>query len=474
MKTENSFIGRKHELSLLHELFEKQIASLVVLRGRRRIGKSRLIEEFGKSKNTYFFEGLAPTHQTSAQSQREDFAHQMQRILTIPLPRADDWGDLLWILANHTKSGKVIIALDEITWLGAKDPTFLGKLKTTWDLYFKKNKKLILILTGSMSGWIEKNILSSTGFFGRITLDLKLEELPLKECARFWKTPPSLISAYEKFIFLSVSGGVPRYLEEMNPKLPANENIRRMCFRKEGILFNEFNRIFLDLFGRRNNQYEKIIKRLAEGSANLNQICDAIKAMKSGVINEYLDDLLECGYISRDYTWNLSSGKSSSLSLYRLCDNYLRFYLKVILPNQDQIKRNAISNLPNWESILGLQFENLVLNNRKKIYHLLGIKLDEITNDNPYFQRQTTKQAGCQIDYLIQTRFQTLYICEIKFSKNKIGPKVCAEVQKKIELLKAGKSFSCRPVLIHVNGVTEALLDKNYFAKIIDFSELLH
>lgn len=90
---------------------------------------------------------------------------------------------------------------------GGKDPFFLGQLKTAWDMYFSKNPQLIIALCGSISSWIEKNILSSTGFVGRITIDLVLEELPLHACNAFWHPKEKRISAYEKFKLLSITGG---------------------------------------------------------------------------------------------------------------------------------------------------------------------------------------------------------------------------------------------------------------------------
>jgi hypothetical protein len=122
---------------------------------------------------------------------------------------------------------------------------------------------------------------------------------------------------------------------------------------------------------------------------------------------------------------------------------------------------------------MGLQFENLILNNRKLLWNKLHIHPEEIRSDNPFFQRKTVRAPGCQIDYLIQTKFNNLYICEIKFSKNEIGPGVIKEIQQKIDTLKSPKNFSCRPVLIQVNGVTDAVLESDYFNKIVDFSELL-
>ncbi|MBF5058972.1 AAA family ATPase [Candidatus Neptunochlamydia vexilliferae] len=131
------------------------------MRGRRRIGKSRLIEEFGSGMTTHFFVGLPPTPGTTAQSQRDEFARQMVRELNIPSPKSDDWGDLFLSLSSHTDKGRILLVLDEISWIGSKDSDFLGKLKNAWGLHFTKNPKLILVICGSVSSWIEKNILTS-------------------------------------------------------------------------------------------------------------------------------------------------------------------------------------------------------------------------------------------------------------------------------------------------------------------------
>src|SRR5205085_6573408 len=101
------------------------------------------------------------------------------------------------------------------------DSTFLSKLKNAWDLYFTKNDQLIFAICGSISAWIEDNILSSTGFLGRVSLDMTLKELPIIDCDKFWDDGGSGVSAQEKLRMLSVTGGVPRYLEEINPKKSA-------------------------------------------------------------------------------------------------------------------------------------------------------------------------------------------------------------------------------------------------------------
>lgn len=471
---QHSFVGRKKELQMLTDLFQKKSASLVVIRGRRRIGKSRLTQEFAKKTPYHIFSGIPPTHGISAADQKEEFARQLQRELKIPLPRADDWGDLFWLLAQQSQNGKIVLVLDEISWMGSKDPTFLAKLKTAWDLYFKNNPQLILILCGSISSWIEKNILSSTGFLGRISLDIVLEELPLHECNEFWNSEQNRVSSFDKLKILSITGGVPRYLEEILPNQSAESNIQNLCFRKEGILFSEFERIFSDLFSSRSAIYKIIVERLAEGPCELKDIYKALNVKKNNLVSHYMEDLITAGFVSRDFTWHLKTGLDSKLSHYRLKDNYLRFYLKYIEKNKKKIEKQGLKLLPQWQSAMGLQFENLVLSNRKTVQKLLNIDPSEIVNDNPFFQRKSIDRQGCQIDYMIQTKFGTCYVCEIKFNGHEITKSVIDEVEQKIQKIAFPKNISIRPVLIHVNDVNAAVLEANFFSSIINFNDLLY
>lgn len=468
------FYGRERELEILKELLDSNTARLVVLRGRRRIGKSRLAEQFGKFFAKHFtFVGLPPEAGVTDEIQRRHFANELEKQTNQFSLRFDDWDFLFDSLGRSVQKGKILVVLDEINWMGSLDPAFLGKLKTAWDVHFKKNPNLVLLLSGSMAAWIEKHILRSTGFFGRIALDIVLQELPLHQCAHFWRSYEKKITPLEKFKVLSVIGGVPLYLESINPKISAEENIRRLCFRKEGLLFLEFDRIFSDVFGKKAPVYKKIVSSLAQGPKDQASILDAIGSEKSGVYSDYLDELVKTGYIARDYTWSLKSGKFSKLSHYRLCDNYLRFYLRYIEPNQPNILQNRDLLPVGWTTIMGLQFENLALNNRQVIQKLLSIPQADIKIDNPYFQRPTNKKAGVQIDYMIQTRFNTLYLCEIKFHKERIGLEIIKEMQAKINALSLPRGFSVRTVLIHVNGVKEEVEEQEFFSHIIDFSQLL-
>jgi AAA+ ATPase superfamily predicted ATPase len=445
------FIGRKEELAELRRQTKKNISSLIVIKGRRRIGKSRLAEEFAKDYLFYEFSGLVPTDKTTKETQLNEFAIQLGLAFGIPCPNADDWSSLFLLLAKHVEKGRVIILLDEISWMGSEDPDFLGKLKNAWDLYFKKKPKLILIICGSASAWIDKNILSNTAFMGRISYTMTLDELALSDCQAFWKGKGSQFSNYDKFKILSITGGIPRYLEEIQPQYSAEENIRYLCFKRGGLLTYEFKDIFSDLFGKRSEKYKQIIRLLIQGSLEYGEICEKLDVGKSGLISEYLSDLVTSGFISRDHTWNPKTGITAPLLFkYRLRDNYIRFYLRYIESKLPEIDRNvyqlkSLSSLPSWATMMGLQFENLVLNNRNFIHRCLKLSADDIVVENPFFQHKKSRLPGCQIDYMIQTRTNVLYVCEIKFSRNELKKDILKEIKAKIDRLSIPRGISFCP-----------------------------
>ncbi|MDP3533156.1 MAG: ATP-binding protein [Alphaproteobacteria bacterium] len=475
MKT---FIGRENELNNLKQIAKMQGPKLVVIKGRRRIGKSRLIEEFSKNKHFLSFSGLAPTKAITAQDQRDAFARQFAQHFKVPPLSFTDWSDAFNHLSLHIKGIETVILFDEISWMGHKDPTFIPKLKIWWDLYLQKFSQLILVFCGSVSIWIEKNIINSTAFFGRISLQIDLAPLSLPECAQFLKTIGFKGSTYEIFEILSITGGIPWYLEKINPMEMADANLKRLCFVKDGILIGEFDRIFSDLFGGHGKTHKDIIHSLGDGSKTLSILRESIDYPRSGTFSELLQDLIICGFVTKHYQWSLKTGHISKQSIYRLTDCYLRFYIKYIEPNRLKIEQGtyqdlSINQLAGWESMMGIQVESLLLQNRPLLLKFLSINPADIANDNPYIQHKTTRQRGCQIDYLVQTRSHNLFLCEFKFKRRNIGPEIIESVQDKISRFSIPKGFGIAPVLFHLGDVSDRVYEKNYFYKIINIEDLL-
>jgi len=473
-----SFWGRVFELQELNRINKLKKAALIVCLGRRRIGKSRLIQEFAK-KSPYFIEvqGLAPRKGQSNQDQLKWFSQEIARQTQLPEVSYKDWNEAFVVLANHLKDKHVVLFLDEISWMGGHDPDFPGKLKTAWDLHFKKNKNLRLVICGSVSSWIQKNILQSTDFIGRISLELTITDMNLKEAHLFFGKKANRVSELEKLRILCLTGGVPRYLEEIDYSLSAEQNYQNLCFSQSGFLFREFNKIFEDIFKRRTSSYLKIVIALAAGPKSLSEISRTSKIAANGILTQYIEDLCLSGFIRKEELWDLKKIKEKNKSTrYRLSDNYVRFYLKYILPNTTKIEKNlfiqtGIEKLPSFDIFVGLQFENLILNNLSEIYKELNLNTHSIQNAGIFFQSKSDRREACQIDILIQTK-NTLYVVELK-ARRDVDVSVIKEVQEKVRKLKYPSSFSIRTVLVYSGELSPEISEAEYFDKIIKFGDLL-
>ncbi len=471
-----AFVGRDYELQRLEDLTKAGRACLVVLKGRRRIGKSRLAEEFGKDKIFLPFSGLAPVSGITAQDQRDAFARQLTTLFHLPSFTFTDWTDAFAYLSRYLKKTPTVILFDEISWMGSKDATFIPKLKVWWDLVLQNYPSVTLILCGSISTWIDKNIINSTAFFGRVSLYLELTELSIPQSKKFLDLQGFKGSDLDFFKILSVTGGVPWYLEQIQTHQSIDENIKRLCFEKNGLLVHEFDRIFNDLFSSRGEVYKKIITILSQGMKDRATLQKVMGYSLSGTLSQHIKALEICGFVSKHPDWSFKTGKLGKSTLYRLSDNYLRFYIHYIEPNLAKIEQGAyldvsLSSLPGFEPMLGFQLENVLLKNRPLLYQALGIYPQDIVIDNPYIQKAAGKRKGCQIDYLIQMRSNTIFVCEVKMRRRELGLEIIEEMKAKIASLSIPKGFGISPVLFHLGPISDALLSSRYFYRIIDIAD---
>lgn len=165
-------------------------------------------------------------------------------------------------------------------------------------------------------------------------------------------------------------------------------------------------------------------------------------------------------------------------SLYRICDPYIRFCLQLIEPQRNKIGMGGfdnatISSLGGFEAHIGLQLEQLLLQNQKILLDSIGINPADIVASGPFRQSSTTTKVGCQIDYLVQTTTKNLFICEFKFKRREIGMDIICQVQRKVSALKVPRGFATIPVLFHIGGTFEALATSDYFYRIIDIADFL-
>lgn len=475
------FVGREDQLRDLKSLCAKQVASLVTCRGRRRIGKSTLIGEFARQVKALFLhlEGLRPQKAFSNESELKAFHDQLEiqtgKRFSIP----ENWTEAFVQLDSCIRDNRrTVILIDEISWFGHYDPAFADTIRVCWDGYWKKHDKLIVVLCGSVSSWIKENIVDNGAFLGRRSQDIVVRELPLSQCASFWGNKTKRLSSREIIDVLSVTGGVPRYLEEINPSLSATENIKRLCFTPNGVLRTDFEDMFRDVITEEQNFSGKILRAIVDRPRTAAEISKDLGISRNGRVSDALKRLVEAGFAAPDTGKNPETGKDIAFERYRIKDNYARFFLKYIDPVKDIIDGGryafkSLETLENWNAVMGLQFENLIVNNYTSLIPRLHLNDVLLTSAAPYRKSAvpSKRQPGVQIDLLLQSR-RTNYIIEIK-RKNEIGRSIIDEVDKKVTALTRPKSVSIKTALVYEGQLAPIVEADGYFDSIISAEDLL-
>lgn len=472
------FIGRDSELNALTLLWRKRVSSFVTCRGRRRIGKSSLIEEFASRSKCRFIEivGAAKRKGMTNADQLRHFSEQLVRQSNLPAALAPrSWYEAFLCLDSVIDDGeRTVVLLDEVSWMGRYDPDFAATLKTVWDTKLKKHDRLILVVCGSVSTWIGENILENSAFAGRLSLNLVLEELPIRDCIKFWGGRKNL-SNRDVLDVLSVTGGVPKYLEEIDASVSADENIRRMCFVPGGSLVDEFDQIFSEVFEESATVKKQMLRALAERAMTATELAQKLGVDRNGHMTRHLKELETAGFVGRDGGLNPETGKAAKIVYFRIRDNYTRFYLHHLEPRREAIQSGSfaffsLATLAGWQSILGLQFENLVVGHYREFLPKLQECDRLILSAAPYRKRGPSGQ-GVQVDLLLQMR-GAVYVVEVK-RKEHIGLEVEREVADKVKKLVVKGRKSIRKALVYDGEIDPTLAENGYFDALIPFAEIM-
>ena len=473
------FFGRTDLIDAMKTLWAKRVPSLVTCRGRRRIGKSTLIEEFARRSGAVFIkiEGLCPKPGLSNKDELEYFASSLSRQTGCDKSRPDDWLSAFSRLDREIPAGRrTVVLLDEISWMAHFDKTFPEVLKTAWDDLFKKHPKLVLVLCGSVSMWIKENIIDNGAFAGRRSFDFAVPELPLRDCVKFWGGAARRENAGDILDVLSVTGGVPRYLEEINPALSADENIRRLAYLPKSVLAEDFEDMFRDVITGEPGIRADILRVLSGGPKNVSEIFEALGKKKNGHLAPALEELAEAGFIAADPGINPETGKASNAVRYRIKDNYARFYLHYIEPFADMIGSGAfafvsLGQFGGWKSMEGLAFENLVVNNFREFLGPLGLEKSLIVSASPFRKDSRTGGDGVQVDLMLQTALG-VYFVEIK-RQSEIGGEVIGEMAEKVKRVRVPRGKAVKTALIYCGHLAPVVEAQGYFNAVIDIRDIL-
>ena len=476
------FFGREEQLGQLDSLWGKRVSSLVTCRGRRRVGKSTLVEEFARRSGARFIkiEGVRPGVKTTVADELRAFARQLAKQSDAANKPAEDWYSAFGILSEQISDReRTVVLLDEVSWLAYGDDTFADYLKIVWDNDLKKHDRLVLVVCGSVSTWIRDNIIDNRAYVGRRSLDMVVPELPLRECVRFWGKAAARTDVREIVDVLSVTGGIPRYLEEINPRLSAEENIRRLAFCPKGVLREDFDDMFNDVVTAKPKFTARVLRSLVDGPKSCSEVVKALGIGKGGDVSDAMSVLEESGFVSPECARNPETGLDLRERRYRLRDNYARFYLKYVEPQKAVIDEGSFSfaslrEFEGLDAVMGLAFENLVVNNYRELIPFLHLDGSLIMSAGPYRRKGTSgknRRRGCQVDLLIQTR-RALYFVEVK-RQGEIGRDVIDQVDDKVRAVMRPRGVSAKTALVYEGHLSPVAAADGYFDAIVPFSRLL-
>lgn len=343
------FIGRKAELQFLEERYASREAELIVLYGRRRVGKTELLNEFMKGKQAVFY----TCTETPDREQLERFS---KRVLASGIPAAryiqsfQDWESALGSVVDVPSQGKKILIIDEFPYMCRGNPAIPSILQTLWDQQLKR-ENVMIILCGSAMSFIEKQILGEKNpLYGRATGIYKLAPMSFQEAQQFFPG----YSLEDKLAAYAILGGVPYYLSRFQPKKSLAENIKSELLQKGSVLYSEVEFLLRQEL-RESHIYNVIIEAVALGNNTLALIHDKTDLDKSK-ISVYLKNLMELGIIEREFSVLVSEKEKtrSQRGLYRLKDAYFKFWYTFVYGNLSELENNDVEGVYRYQVEPGL------------------------------------------------------------------------------------------------------------------------
>ncbi len=405
-----NIIGRATEIGNLSEGLKNDKSELIAIYGRRRVGKTFLVRNFYAKYLVFEVTGL---FKGSMRDQMQIFDKELR--IRSPKTNFDSlktWFDVfsqLEIYLDSLKSkGKKVVFIDEFPWIATAKSNFLMAFENFWNGYCTKRNDLIVVICGSAASFmVQKVIKNKGGLHNRISRKIRLLPFNLHETDLFLKNRGIKFTDFDTIQLYLCMGGVPHYLEKIQKGLSVAQNIDSLCFDKDGVLNDEFNELFTSLFDN-SERHLKIIRTLAKTNKGITRADLIAKSgfASGGDFSKKLDELIESGFVSEYVYFN----NKKQLVLYRLCDEYSKFYLKFIEGNKNNgvgtwLRLSVTSAYSSWS---GFAFETLCLKHIQQIKKALGIESVFSTNSSWF-------NDTAQIYLLIDRADNILNVCEIKF-----------------------------------------------------------
>jgi len=415
MAKAQNIVGRTAELETLDRVYASQKSEFVILYGRRRVGKTFLVnQKFG---DTFTFRMSALSNAKMAQQLvnfQVTLAAASPRFSGIQAP--ENWFAafqlLIQLVSEDSRSRKVIF-FDELPWFDTHGSDFLQSLEHFWNSWASIRSDIVLIGCGSSASWmINQLIHNHGGLHNRITERISLQPFTLAETEAFLTKKGGVFDRYQLLELYMAMGGIPYYLEQVQVNRSVAQNIDRLFFTSGAMLNLEYSDLYRSLFNRP-ERHIAIVEALARKSKGLSrkELLAAAGLADGGAATTTLDELEHSGFIRRYFPF----GKTKRDALYQLIDPYTLFYLSFVHDTRAEGKGAWLqqSNSPRWRAWSGYAFEYICRYHIESIKKALGINgiYTEISN-----WRSKYSKDGAQIDLIIDRSDRVINICEMKFS----------------------------------------------------------
>jgi len=427
-----SIIGRKEEIRRISEYVQSDKSEFLVIYGRRRVGKTFLIKQFFKDKFTFYFSGAEGSKK---HEQLFNFSTALHKYSKKDYPQVDTWQKAFVQLADYldnvkTKEKKIIF-IDEMPWLDNQKSCFLSAFEYWWNTYASSKKEIFLVVCGSSTSWLVKNIFKNRGgLHNRVTRQIALQPFTLNETEQFLKAKKIKLTRLQIAECYMVMGGIPYYLEQLEKQYSLEQNIDNLFFKKDGVLRNEFSKIYNSLF-KSPEKHKIVIEILSQKRKGLlrEEIVKLSKIPDGGGLTTILEELEQCGFISINN--NFSTPKTNKL--YQLTDFYSMFYIHFIKDKYitDKSFWSNTINTPLRNTWTGFTFEILCQVHLEQICKKLGISGVITYSYSWKNQNETDNKDNVQIDLIIDRADNVINLCEMKFSRKEYT--ITKEYDKKLQ-----------------------------------------
>ncbi len=417
-------IGRKDEIAELKRYYKSGRAEFVAVYGRRRVGKTFLIDEVFHDDMAFHHTGLSPydrQRKVSTKDQLQNFYFSLIRHGMDGINPPKSWMEAFFVLEKFLETtdngSRQVVFIDEAPWMDTARSGFLTALEAFWNGWGNTRHNLMLIVCGSATSWMLDNLINNKGgLYGRLTGELKLAPFTIKECEDFYRSRGVKMTRYNVAQAYMIFGGIPFYMNFFNPAFSLAQNVDALFFARNAKLGDEFNRLFNSVFDRADDCM-KIIRTLGTRHAGYTrqEISAKTGITPNGEFTKMLKALIGSNFIIKYVPF----GASARDEHYKLTDSLCWFWLhfkdgKNIRQEDYWQHHMRESEISAWR---GIAFEELCLQHIRQIKQALQIGAVSST-ESAYIIKGDKETEGMQIDLVINRDDDVINLCELKYSKS--------------------------------------------------------